>query len=222
MPKVNKDDVDKLIDNDIYLPTRTLYVGSVSEHEGESLGVDYAMAERTVKNLHILESSAPLGDKPINIILNTEGGYWEHGMAMYDAIRKCKNHVTITVSGQAMSMGSIILQAADERLIEENATFMIHYGELNVGGHVKTVYRWADSSKKNDRKMEDIFLARIRVAHPDFQRKKLFEMLKFDTILDAREAVLLGLADGVDTPLGVLRRKDLMEEKKETIEEKPE
>jgi ATP-dependent Clp protease protease subunit len=197
-----KDDIDNFIDNEIHVPTRTIYIG------GE---VDHVLAERAVKNLHILDNT-PAQDTAIKIILNTEGGLWEHGMAIYDAIRKCKSHVTITVSGQAYSMGSIILQAADERLLDQHSAFMIHYGTLHVGGHSKIVYRWAENTKKCDKVMENIYLAKLREVEPKFKLQKLQGMLNFDTILTPRETVLLGLADGiVMADRTVLRRKDLID-----------
>jgi len=209
--KFTRDDVDKFVDNDIYLPTRTIYIGTVStDSNGDSAGVDYAMAERAVKNLHILDSLAPSGDQPIKIILNTEGGDWIHGMAIYDAIKKCNNHVTIIVSGQAMSMGSVILQAADERLMDENSKFMIHHGQNGVNDNVHNVYRWIEDSKKGDAKMEEIFLEKILQVHPDFKQKKLQDLLKFDTILTAAETVKMGLADGVVVGYNkILRREQI-------------
>jgi hypothetical protein len=54
---------------------------------GES-GTDAAMAERAIKNLHILDNAS---SEPITIITNNLGGSVFHGMAIYDAIKKYKN-----------------------------------------------------------------------------------------------------------------------------------
>ena len=97
------------------------------------------MAERAIKALHILDSTAPTGDKPITVIMNNPGGDEYHGMAIYDAIKSCKNHVTIVVFGMAMSMGSIILQAADKRVMSANSRVMIHYGTWGINDHPKKV-----------------------------------------------------------------------------------
>ncbi len=67
-----RDDLDRFHDYSIYIPTRTIYMGS-EEHdlvEGES-GTDGAMAERVIKNLHILDSIA---EAPIQILMNNIGG----------------------------------------------------------------------------------------------------------------------------------------------------
>src|SRR5688572_25841186 len=102
-----RDDIDKFHDYNIYIPTRTLYMGSeYTDDTGES-GVDALMASRFLKNLSILEA---INQEPITIIMNNPGGDWFHGVAIYDAIKAAKSHVTIKVLGMAMSMGAVILQ----------------------------------------------------------------------------------------------------------------
>jgi len=223
--KLTKDDIEHFMDNDIYLPTRTIWVGSnSSDEEGES-GVDYVMAERTVKVLHILDNydtGSRSGEKPIHIMTNNIGGDPVHGMAIYDAIEGCKNHVTIKVYGHSMSMGSIILQAADKRTMTRNSKIMIHYGEFGVSGHAKTGYQWVNENKQYDEWMEDLFLEKIgdrtitlekyltMVGKKDevpkgnsrnkligIDRKRLKTMLDFDTIIYAKTALELNLIDEI-------------------------
>lgn len=193
--RLNRDDVDKLYDYDLFIPGKIVYIGSVTadiEH-GES-GVDAVMAERAIKALTLLDQS----DGDITIILNNPGGDWFHGMAIYDAIRQCKNHVIVKVYGMAMSMGGVILQAADERIMMPNAKFMMHYGSMGMQEtHAKIFKKWADESERINDDMEQIFLEKMREKDPDFKLKKLKEMLDYDTILTAEETVKLGLADKV-------------------------
>jgi len=193
-----RDEVDKFFDYDLMVSTRTFYLGSKNEDiDGEEAGVNFLMSERAVKALHILESKAPNGDKPITIIMNNPGGDWYHGMAIYDAIDRCENHVTMEATGYVMSMGAVIFQAATTRLMTRHAKLMIHYGTAGYSGHAKDYIRWAEEEKKEQIIMEDIFLERIREKHPDFTRAKLKKVLDFDTILTAEEAIELGLADGI-------------------------
>src|SRR5271166_6582243 len=116
MARIVKDDVDRFHDYSIHIPSRTIFMGTenLSETDFEESGVDTSMAERQIKNLHLLDS---ISKDEITILMNNIGGDVIHGMAIYDAIRSCQSHITIKVLGHAMSMGSIILQAADERLM---------------------------------------------------------------------------------------------------------
>lgn len=195
MAKYSRDDLDRFHDYGIHIPTRTIYMGSEtsSEFDGES-GVDFLMAERIVKNLHILDA---MGDQPITIIMNNVGGDVYHGMAIYDAIKACRNKVIIHGMGNVMSMATLILQAGDERILSPHAVFMIHHGYDRKDGHVKTVRSWIKFGERFDEILNLIYLDRIRQKKPQFTMKKLDKLLDFDTILTAQEAVNLGLADSV-------------------------
>lgn len=196
--KIQRDDVACFQDYDVHIPTRTLYMGSIysDSYEGDS-GVDAHMAERVIKGLHILESVGENGDKPITIIMNNPGGDWYHGMAIYNAIKACKNHITIIVYGHAMSMGSIILQAADERVMTEDASLMIHYGQDGFYGHAKTFEKWAEQGKKLIERMEGIYMEKIREINPKYRHAALRKLLDYDTFLDAKETLKLGLCDRI-------------------------
>jgi ATP-dependent protease ClpP protease subunit len=158
---------------------------------------DHEMAEMFIKNLHMLEV---VNKEPITIIMNNIGGDEFDGMAIYDAIRASECQVTIKVSGNAMSMGSIILQAADVRLMYPHAKFMIHYGTpvlVNSEGSAQNNYRWIEESKKFDKMMEDLFLSKIHKKIPDFKLSSLRKLLEFDTILGAEEALRYNFIDGI-------------------------
>lgn len=189
------DNVDKFHDQSIYIPTRTIYVGSehVSVEHGES-GTDASMAERIIKNLSILEG---INKEPITIILNNIGGDVYHGMAVYDVIKACESSVTIKAIGHAMSMGSVIFQAGDKRLMYPNAVQMFHYGSIAVSAEALTVYKVVEEYKRVDRWMERMYLENIREKQPKFSLSRLRGMLKHDTFLTAEQSVELGLADAV-------------------------
>lgn len=195
--KIIRDDIDKMMDYGIFVPTRTIYVGSEEVNEdGEESGTDAKMAEKLIKSLHILDSS---GDSPITIIMNNLGGDTTHGMAIYDSIKSCKNEVIIKALGHCMSMGSLILQAADKRVLSKHSVIMVHHGEEAYdSNHVKTVRSWVEFNKKYDKVLHNIYLEKIMEKHPNFTNKKLDKLLNFDTILLPEEAVELGLADEVE------------------------
>lgn len=192
--KLSRDDLDRFHDYGIYLPSRTLYMGSEIVGEDYDGGTDALMAERLIKNLHILDSTS---QDEIAIIMNNLGGDVMHGLAIYDAIKACRSKVTIKVLGHAMSMGSIILQAADERVMSPNSVQMIHFGQIHVGGHAKTVYKQTDENKRIDSWMEKMYLEKIREKVGDFSPQRLKGMLDHDCFLTAKKSVEIGLADKI-------------------------
>jgi ATP-dependent Clp protease protease subunit len=182
-------------DYDILPGDRTLYMGShYGDDSGES-GVDYALAEKMIKNLHILDKRAT--DQPVTIKMNSCGGDVYHGLAIYDAIKSCQNDVRIITYGYVMSMGSVILQAADERIMSPNSRMMIHYGQAGMGGHLLDIYKHTEELKELDSIVNNIYLSRIKEKKPRFAMKQLEDKMKFDWYLGSQEAILMGLCDRV-------------------------
>jgi ATP-dependent protease ClpP protease subunit len=193
--RVNRDDIDKLHDYSLYIPTRTIYVGSETfDVDGNESGTDGLMAERLIKNIHILEHIS--GD-PITIISNNLGGDIYHGFAMMDAILYSPCHITMEIRGHAMSMGSIILQVADKRIMCTNARQMIHYGYAGADGHARTFQKVAAEYAKIDKWIEKMYLKRIQEKNPAFTLEEVKKLLEHDTFYSATESVAMGLADEV-------------------------
>lgn len=179
-----RDDLDRFFDHSIHVPTRTLFMGTET---------DELMAELFLKGMAILSSST----QPIKIIMNNWGGDEYSGLAIYDAIWQCPAHVSITVYGHAMSMGSWILQAADERIMTPHATMMLHYGTWGDYDHVPYIRALMEEGERLNKLMEQTYLDRIKQVNPKFTLRSLRKMLEIDTYLTAQQAVELGLADKV-------------------------
>jgi len=186
------DNIDRFLQYDVDVDNRLVILGNLPDDSLES-----TRSMTTIKNLRVLDSLAPNGDKPITIIMNHLGGDVNENMAIFDAIKACNNSVTIEVYGCAMSMGSIILQAADERILAPNAKLMLHYGEIGLEDHVKNVERALEENRKYDKWMEDLYLERIRENKPKFTRAQLKKLIQFDYYISAEEAVAYGLADAI-------------------------
>jgi len=118
--------------------TREIFLHGEATNDPEiEPGVEYMMAARIIKNLHLLRYASP--NLPVMIHMSTIGGEWGYGMAIYDAIRAMPYHITIVGYAHARSMASIILQAADHRVLMPNSCFMLHHGTTGYEGEVPTV-----------------------------------------------------------------------------------
>jgi ATP-dependent protease ClpP protease subunit len=158
------DGIELWLDANVDTTTRTIYIGSMTASiDMQESGVDNFMAESVIKAIHVLEN---ISNEPIVFIMNNPGGSWYHGMAIYDAIAYSSCPTIIRAFGHAMSMGSIIMQAADYRIMMPNAKFMIHYGYDGFYGHSKTSQKWADEGKKISRQMEDIYITAL-ISHEE-------------------------------------------------------
>jgi len=188
---LTSNDYEMFHNHNLYVPNRSIYFGG----QGEDADVVTSNTiAQLMKNLHILEHKEIA---PISILLNTVGGSWEDGIAVYDMIRALKSEVTIIGLGKVYSMGSIILQAGDHRVLTENTYLMIHDGSEGYEGDPKMIERWMEVSKAIRMKMYDIYWRRMKKKN---KKLKLFEVEKIcaiDTLYSAIEAVNVGLADEI-------------------------
>lgn len=191
-------DIEK---REIFLFPREEYLGSgVDDEASTEPGVEYGMANQFIKNLRILMS---VSDDPILIHMKSCGGYWEEGLAMYQAIRSCPNHVTILNYASARSMSSLIFLAADYRVMMPYSTFMFHRGETVIAGTGTQVDTQYVETLKADRIMIDIYIEALRKSKKmsgwsDTKIEKWIraEMKeKEDVFFTAEEAVEYNFAD---------------------------
>ena len=192
-----KEDLDRWFEIS-YLPSqRLVYISSVdaemSSGEGES-GTDCQMAELFIKAMVHLNN---INTEPIYVHMNNLGGSDEHGMAMYDVIRASKSHVYCICWGMSYSMGSIIMQACDSRIVAPNCCLMIHDGTQELSGTCKAVECWSKHIGKLRKQMYQIYYTRMKAEKPRITLGKIEEMCSHDTIFTAQEAVSQGLADWV-------------------------
>lgn len=193
--RIDKDHFDKLHDYGLYIPTRTIDLSSNHDDDGDENGVNHYMATKFIKNLHILES---LNHEPIRVLLNTEGGDIYQGMAIFDAIRDADSFITIEAIGSVESMGSIILQAGDERLVHKHTKIMFHLGEMEPSpGNPEEVKRGVDFELKYGYRIDDILYKRMLEKNPNLTRGKFNEMNWKSKHMFGDETVELGLADRV-------------------------
>ena len=119
-------------------------------------------------------------------------------MAIFDSIKECNSKVTTHAVGPTASMASIILQAGDHRKISANATLMIHVGsDEYVEDHVKNIDRWIKENKRIGKLADDILYSKIKKKKPRFARKTFEDLLLFDTIYTAKQAMEMGLVDEI-------------------------
>jgi ATP-dependent Clp protease protease subunit len=174
----------------MYIPTRTVYFGGDSYHEDV---VNSCTVSKAIKNLHMLEHSDP--GETISIILNSCGGSWDDGIALYDVIKSLQSPVVIIGMGKVYSMGSIILQAGDIRVLTNHTTMLIHDGTEGYIGSPKSFEAWGERSKITREQSYNIYYNQMVKKDEKITIKKIEALCSHDTILTAEEAIKIGLAD---------------------------
>lgn len=188
---------------EIWLTPEPNLVSGLAE-EGEETGVEWVMASKFLKNLRTLEQHKY--NEPILIHLKTNGGMWEEGMAIYDAIKHCPCPVTILNYTHARSMSSLIFLAGDLRVMMPNSVFMYHDGTFSFGGTIKQLNTEYAQSVKTGDKMLSIYSEAMR-EHSSLWRNKTDRECKEylrshmdkkeEVYLSPQEAIKHGFADEV-------------------------
>jgi ATP-dependent protease ClpP protease subunit len=187
----------------INLKNREIYLHSCLDSSEEG-GVDFRSAIMFEKNVRYLNS---VSIEPIIVHMHLPGGVWGDCMGIYDTIKCSKSKIIIVAYGSVESASSVILQAADLRILLPNTNVLIHYGSISVDNEHKAALSWVQWSDKESDKMVDIFtdkfvessLAKQKNWKKLIAKKHIISQLanKCDWILNAQEAVNYNFADGV-------------------------
>jgi ATP-dependent protease ClpP protease subunit len=179
------------------------HIHDESGDDGDDCGIDYRSATRFIQNLCLLNAQS---SEPIFVHMQSRGGDWNDGMAIYDAIRASRASVTILAYAHARSMSSVILQAATVRVLMPTAIFLVHEGYFCAGeDRVRGLLTAAQQEQKDLQTMLTIYATRCKDANPwkGMDQSGIVKAIhtkmrkEEDWILSAQEAVRYGFADGV-------------------------
>jgi hypothetical protein len=140
--------------------------------------------------------------------MHLPGGDWQDCLGIYDAIKASKAKVIILAYAKAESSSSVLLQAADLRILMPNTNVMIHYGSFSVDAeHSKAAAAGIQWNERECDKMVDVFTDRCMNSsickEKNWKRmmakKHIVSQLanKCDWILTSEEALYYGFADGI-------------------------
>lgn len=105
---------------------------------GASWWDDTVAAADFVKELNAIDAA------DITVRINSIGGSVPDGIAIYNAIKRHKAHVTTVVDAMALSIASLIAMAGDTVEIAENAVLMVHAPWTYTSGNSATLRDVAD------------------------------------------------------------------------------
>lgn len=128
----------------------------------------------------------------IDLRLNTPGGDLFDGVAIYNGLRNHPADITAYVDGLAASIGSVILQAGDKRVVARASQVMIHDGHGLVVGNAADMREMAELLDKTSGMLAEVYADRAGGQAADWR-----EAMRAETWYSADEAVEAGLADEV-------------------------
>jgi ATP-dependent Clp endopeptidase proteolytic subunit ClpP len=132
----------------------------------------------------------------ITIILNSPGGSVTDGLALYDFLRELSaagHHIEVVALGMAASMGGILLQAGDTRVIGSNAFMLIHEVSTIALGSVSDIEDEQKFVKRLQDKCVNILAEKSNMTPT--QIKRVWK--RKDVWMDSAEVLEKGFADQV-------------------------
>jgi ATP-dependent protease ClpP protease subunit len=187
----------------------TLLSDHYHNHMDFRCDVDYKSVDKALQQLRIWDRIDPKSSWFIDI--QSDGGSALDGFALFDRlvahskrgkigkdgkrITNGKHHVTMTVLGHAASMGAILLQAADERVIGPEGVLMIHKVSAGAAGKVNEIMNTAKFLERMCDRIAAVFVERSngRIDLETFNRKWEHN----DWWITSEEALDLGFVDRI-------------------------
>jgi ATP-dependent Clp protease protease subunit len=144
--------------------------------------------------LLFLEAENP--KKEINLYINSPGGVVTSGLAIYDTMQFIRPPVSTLCTGQAASMGSLLLCAGHKemRFATPNARIMVHQPSGGFQGQASDIERHAQDIIKLKRRLNEIY-----VKHTGRDLATIETTLDRDHFMTSEEAKEFGLIDNVIT-----------------------
>ena len=150
------------------------------------------MASLVTAQLLFLEAESP--KKDIFLYINSPGGAVTSGLAIYDTMRYIRPEVSTLCTGQAASMGSLLLTAgtAGKRFSLPNARIMVHQPSGGFQGQATDIEIQAREIIEVRARLNQIY-----VEHTGQELDFIEKAMDRDTFLTADKAKEFGLIDDV-------------------------
>lgn len=131
-----------------------------------------------------------IGDQEVFVDLNSPGGDFFEGVAIYNALRAHPHKVTVRILGLAASAASVIAMAGDEIQIGKAGFFMVHNAWVVAIGNRHDLAEAAKVMEPFDDAMATVYSDRAGV-----KKSKAAEWMDNETWFNGEQAVVEGLAD---------------------------
>lgn len=154
------------------------------------IGEDFWTGEG-ITSKRIAGALRSIGSKDVTVNINSPGGDFFEGIAIYNLLREHPHKVTVKVMGLAASAASVIAMAGDEIQISEIGFIMVHNAWAVAIGNRHDMRAAADTMEPFDDAMAGLYANRAGV-----EKAEANGWMDKETWFNGTQAVEAGLADG--------------------------
>ncbi|KAJ1852970.1 hypothetical protein LPJ76_005092 [Coemansia sp. RSA 638] len=154
--------------------------------------VNDSQSSLIIAQLLFLEAEDP--DKPVSMYINSPGGSVTSGMAIYDTMQYVQCPISTLCTGQACSMGSLLLAAGakGQRFALPNSSIMVHQPSGGAEGQASDIAIHAREILKTRERLN-----RIYAKHTGQNVDVIERAMERDNFMTPEEALAFGLIDRV-------------------------
>lgn len=143
-----------------------------------------------VTSKRITAALRSIGAQDVVVELNSPGGDFFEGVAIYNALRAHPHKVTVRVLGLAASAASVIAMAADDLQIGKAGFLMVHNAWVMAVGNRHDLAEASQTMAPFDDAMATLYSDRAGV-----EKAKAAEWMDNETWFNGEQAIAAGLAD---------------------------
>lgn len=155
----------------------------------EPIGIDFWTGEGVTAK-RIAGALRAIGEKPVTVTINSPGGDFFEGLAIYNLLREHPKAVTIEVIGMAASAASVIAMAGDTIRIGKAAMMFVHNTQWFAAGDRHVMQKCADEMATFDDLAAELYADRT-----GGELKSIHAMMDKETFFGGEAAVEEGFAD---------------------------
>lgn len=141
--------------------------------------------------------------KNLTVRINSPGGSFFDGVAIYNALARHPARKTVWVDGFAASAASVVAMAGDEIVMPENTMMVIHEPRGAGAGTAADMRVIAEALDRACRSIVSIYAAKTERSAADIEA-----LLATETWMSAQEAFDLGFTDRIEPAVAIAARFD--------------
>lgn len=148
----------------------------------------YKSSDTDVCPQDVLEALNSIGNKDLEININSCGGSVFAGIGIYNAIKqKCKGNISVNITGIGASIASVIAMCGDEINMGIGSQLMIHKPLCGCTGNAKDFAQVITMLNKVEESILDVYMANANIGVTREQIQALVEAESYLTTDDCKK-----------------------------------